>query len=105
MRLHKLFQQEGRENDSPYLYVLLVFLPTHIKVHTYSIQVDVFWDVTPYSVVVGQLYFGRTYCLHVRPARSVSGLSSSIHIATDNFHNLSWYKVIITLRNCYLALA
>jgi hypothetical protein len=63
MRLHKLFQQEGRENDSPYLYVLLVFLPTHIKVHTYSIQVDVFWDVTPCSVVVGYQRFRGTFCL------------------------------------------
>jgi hypothetical protein len=31
-----------------------------------KIQIDVFWGVTPYRVVVGYQSFGEPFCLHLQ---------------------------------------
>jgi hypothetical protein len=36
-------------------------------------QVEVFWDVTPYSVVVGYQRFGGPCCIHLQGEVEISG--------------------------------
>jgi len=49
------------------------------------IQVDVFWVVTPCSVVVGHQCFGRTCCLHLQVTTPYSVL-----VGYQRFGGLCW---------------